>query len=124
MRLLTRPTARRRIVQRLVVSAVTAAAAASTGCYALGGGKTNCYAWFYNTPTYSAPGSFLLVGWLNQGWNYVYCQTPGASVTEHGYTNRWWLKTDDDAHHHSVWVNALYISSGSNNQPIPGVPRC
>jgi hypothetical protein len=41
-----------------------------------------------------------------------------------GYHNYWWLRTDDDNHHADVWVNAVYVSSGGNDQPIPGVPRC
>jgi hypothetical protein len=97
---------------------------ASTGCYSLGGGKTNCYVWTAYNYTYRAPNQSLYMGYMVPGWSYFYCQQPGQAYSDHGYTNNWWLRTDDDAHNKNVWLNAVYISSGKNNQPIPGVPRC
>lgn len=78
-----------------------------------------------NAPSYYS--SFLPVatgGTLFAGSNYFYCQTEGRSYSDNGYSNDWWLKTDDDSGNSNVWVNAVYISGGDDYEPISGVPRC
>lgn len=97
----------------------------STSCYSIGGGKTNCYvyqqAWTTNDPVNGDE-----VGILNSGWQYFYCQKafPTEGVEWHGHRSYWYLKTDDDRHNRNVWFNAVFVSSGSDNSPIPGVPHC
>lgn len=73
------------------------------------------YSSYFKTPT---------GGTLNAGSNYFYCQSKGRTHSAHGYTNHWWLKTDDDSGFSNVWVSAVYISGGNNNEPIAGVPHC
>ncbi|TWE13144.1 NlpC/P60 family protein [Rudaeicoccus suwonensis] len=74
--------------------------------------------------SYSSPTSMRTVGVLNAGSNYFYCQTQGAELNASGYQNDWWLKTDDDSGNSNVWVNAIFVSGGSNNGQIPGIPAC
>ncbi|HLS13310.1 MAG TPA: hypothetical protein VK095_02235 [Beutenbergiaceae bacterium] len=70
---------------------------------------------YFNTPT---------GGFLYAGTNYFYCQAQGSSYSAHGYSNDWWLKTDDDHGNTNVWVSAVYISGGADYEPIAGVPEC
>lgn len=63
-------------------------------------------------------------GYLFAGSSYFYCQNVGFEYTASGYHNNWWLLTDDDSHHSMVWVNAVHVSGGGNDEPIPGVPHC
>lgn len=63
-------------------------------------------------------------GKLYAGKSYFYCQENGASLKYKGYENDWWLKTDDDSGKSDVWVNAIFISGGSNNRPVAGVKFC
>ena len=63
-------------------------------------------------------------GTLNGGRNYFYCQAVGSPVSVHGYHNRWWALTDDDTGNKNVWVSDVYITTGSNDQPVPGLPKC
>lgn len=75
-----------------------------------------------NAPSYRAGN--VRVGTLNGGSNYFYCQATGSPYTAHGYHNYWWALTDDDTGNKNVWVNDVYITTGSNNQPVPGLPKC
>lgn len=74
----------------------------------------------YHTPYFKVKTG----GKLYAGKNYFYCQENGASLTYKGYKNDWWLKTDDDSGNNDVWVNAIFISGGSNNRPVAGVDFC
>lgn len=73
------------------------------------------YSSYFDTPT---------GGTLYEGSNYFYCQSQGRTHSAHGYTNDWWLKTDDDSGFTNVWVSAVYISGGNDNEAIAGVPYC
>ena len=64
------------------------------------------------------------MGFLYAGSNYFYCQALGGRVYYGSYYNKWWLLTDDDAGNVSVWLNAVYIGEGANDQAISGVPFC
>ena len=75
-------------------------------------------------PSYRQASLDSPAGHLNAGTNYFYCQAKGQEVNAEGYHNDWWLKTDDDSGNRNVWVNAVYIASGSNDGQIPGVPTC
>lgn len=70
------------------------------------------------------PGLDTKVGSMSAGNNYFYCQSEGRTHSFGQYENNWWLKTDDDEGNANVWVPAVYISDGSNYEPIPGVPPC
>lgn len=100
----------------------TSQPADAASCYRNGNGTTECYVW-HTAPSYYT-GNRPTGGYLYAGWNYFYCQAVGSEYRALGYHNYWWLKTDDDNHHARVWVNAVYVSSGGNDQPIPGVPYC
>ncbi len=64
-----------------------------------------------------------VVGYLNEGSNYVYCQEVGGEVTSGSYSNDWWAWTDANDGS-SGWVSALYGSGGDNNGSFQGVPGC
>ncbi|MFE7560028.1 hypothetical protein [Kitasatospora sp. NPDC057500] len=55
---------------------------------------------------------------------YSYCQAKGESYHDLGYSNNWWVNTDDDSGNARVWVSAVYFSGGPNWGPIPGLPYC
>lgn len=87
------------------------------------------YAKVYKNVWHTAPSYYSGLGgrtggYLYAGRNYFYCQGVGNEYSALGYHNKWWLYTDDDSGHRNVWVNAVYVSGGGNDQPIPGVPRC
>jgi hypothetical protein len=46
-------------------------------------------------------------------------QCPGQDVTEGDYVNFWWVKII--AGNDQGWVSAVRITTGGNNEPIPGV---
>lgn len=88
-----------------------------------GGGKYYENVW-KQAPSYRSASTASRAGHLNKGRNYFYCQAKGQEISAEGYHNDWWLKTDDDSGNANVWVNAVYVSSGSNDGRIPGVPDC
>ncbi|HEY3686378.1 MAG TPA: hypothetical protein VGL93_25315 [Streptosporangiaceae bacterium] len=63
-------------------------------------------------------------GTLNGGSNYFYCQAAGAEYSAHGYRNYYWARTDDDTGNKGVWVSDVYITTGGQDQPVPGLPMC
>ena len=79
---------------------------------------------WHTAPSYYGGSGGRTGGYLYAGRNYFYCQAVGDEYSALGYHNNWWLYTDDDSGHRNVWVNAVYVSGGGNDQPIPGVPRC
>jgi len=51
------------------------------------------------------------------------CQLVGEEVQDLGYNNKWWVFIQGP--HYTGWVSAIYVSSGDNDQPIPGpIPDC
>jgi cell wall-associated NlpC family hydrolase len=87
------------------------------------GGKYYERVW-KQAPSYRQASLASRAGHLNAGTNYFYCQVKGEEVNAEGYQNDWWLKTDDDSGNSNVWVNAIYVATGSNDGKIPGVPTC
>ncbi len=102
-------------------------------------GKVYKNVWYSGAPTYfysASPDGYgpprgkygniesIRAGYLNSGSNYFYCQTWGDTISVSGYSNNWWLLTDDDAGHNDVWVNAVYISGGGDYEAVGGVPYC
>jgi hypothetical protein len=79
---------------------------------------------WHTAPSYYGGSGGRTGGYVYAGRNYFYCQGVGNEYSALGYHNNWWLYTDDDSGHRNVWVNAVYVSGGGNDQPIPGVPRC
>lgn len=78
-----------------------------------------------NAPSHSARSySSPTGGQLYGGNNYFYCQNQGRNFSDDGYSNHWWLLTDDDSGNSSVWVSAVYISGGNDNERIDGVRDC
>ncbi|MBO1768560.1 hypothetical protein [Allobranchiibius sp. GilTou38] len=88
-----------------------------------GGSKVFKDVWA-TAPSVNNPTNGAVVGTLNTGSNYFYCQTQGSESSYAGYHNDWWLKTDDDSGNANVWVNATYVSGGVDDGQIPGVPTC
>lgn len=111
-----------------VMIAPATAAASRVPCKKLSAGKYQCT--FYppgdgitgGAPVQNANGK--VVGYLNQGHDWIICQASGATVHSGQYYNRWWGYTE--ANDHKVgWVNAVYASGGSNNRPFAAkVPNC
>ncbi|QNS02998.1 serine/threonine-protein kinase [Streptomyces xanthii] len=91
-------------------------------CGSVGGGKVNCEVWRSAT---SYDSGHRAVGTLNQGTNYFYCQAKLPYRETYGqWTNVWWAKTDDDSGNANVYVSAVYLKGGENDQPVPGLPVC
>jgi hypothetical protein len=98
-------------------------AATATSAAAAAYGKVYKNVW-HTAPSYYSGLAGRTGGYLYAGRNYFYCQDVGQQHRALGYYNNWWLYTDDDSGHRNVWVSAVYVSGGGNNQPIPGVRRC
>lgn len=91
-------------------------------CQAIGGGKYNCQVW-RSAKSYTASGTE--VGVLGSGTNYFFCQQDlGRRETYGQWTNTWWAKTDDDSGNTNVYVSAVYLKGGDNDEPVPGLPVC
>lgn len=60
-----------------------------------------------------------VIGSVNAGDFEALHQCNGDRVTEGSNTNTWWVKIK--AGSLQGWVSAVRISTGGNNQPIPGV---
>lgn len=73
--------------------------------------------WYYLSSTDN-----LRAGTLFAGSNYFYCQVSGREYSYGGYKNHWWALTDDDSGNKRTWVSDVYISSGGNDAPVPGLP--
>ncbi|MZD10515.1 serine/threonine protein kinase, partial [Streptomyces sp. SID5785] len=96
--------------------------APAPACASIGGGKVNCEVWRAAT---SYDSGHRAVGTLNQGTNYFFCQVKLAHRETYGkWTNVWWAKTDDDSGNANVYVSAVYLKGGQNDQPVPGLPVC
>ncbi|MCX4878865.1 serine/threonine-protein kinase [Streptomyces sp. NBC_00847] len=91
-------------------------------CQSIGGGKYNCQVW-RTAKSYTASGTEA--GVINAGTNYFFCQQNlGRRETYGKWTNVWWAKTDDDSGNANVYVSAVYIKGGDNDEPVPGLPVC
>ncbi|MFJ2610503.1 hypothetical protein ACIQOU_27960 [Streptomyces sp. NPDC091279] len=56
---------------------------------------------------------------IGKRWVTAFCQRTGTQVVDGPYRNNWWVQVN--AGGPIGWINAVYIRSGSNDQPIPGV---
>ncbi|MDH6109956.1 hypothetical protein P3T36_005126 [Kitasatospora sp. MAP12-15] len=106
----------------LAPAAAAHAAPADSGCTARSDGKFDCNVWTY-APSYFV-NNVATGGGLHAGVNYFYCQAKGSEYHLDSYQNNWWALTDDDNGNKSVWVNVVYLSGGSNDQPEPGLKTC
>ncbi|MEW1645319.1 protein kinase [Streptomyces sp. NPDC091219] len=94
----------------------------AAACRAIGGGKYDCQVWRSAT-SYTASGAEA--GVLGAGTNYFFCQRNlGRRETYGRWTNTWWAKTDDDSGNTNVYVSAVYLRGGDNDEPVPGLPVC
>lgn len=94
----------------------------AASCQAIGGGKYDCQVW-RSAKSYTASGAE--VGVLGAGTNYFFCQQNlGRRETYGQWTNTWWAKTDDDSGNTNVYVSAVYLKGGDNDEPVPGLPVC
>lgn len=94
----------------------------AAACRAIGGGKYDCQVWRSAT-SYTASGAEA--GVLGAGTNYFFCQQDlGRRETYGRWTNTWWAKTDDDSGNTNVYVSAVYLKGGDNDEPVPGLPVC
>ncbi|MFJ3670673.1 serine/threonine-protein kinase [Streptomyces sp. NPDC090106] len=96
--------------------------ASTAACDPIGGGKYNCQV-TRTADSYTADGA--KAGVLKTGTSYFYCQQNlGRRETYGEWTNVWWAKTDDDSGNRDVFVSAVYIRGGDNDEPVPGLPVC
>ncbi|MER6334464.1 hypothetical protein ABT298_35265 [Streptomyces sp. NPDC001034] len=51
----------------------------------------------------------------------AFCQRWGGYVSDGPYYNHYWVEIITPQHHLG-WVSAVYVSGGSNDGPVPGVP--
>ncbi|WP_051836160.1 hypothetical protein [Streptomyces sp. NRRL WC-3742] len=51
----------------------------------------------------------------------AFCQRWGGAVTDGPYYNHYWVEIITPQHTLG-WISAVYVSGGSNDGPIPGVP--
>lgn len=78
-----------------------------------------------DAPSYWSSPNASRAGTLHAGSNYFYCQAAGTGeVTVGGYRNYYWALTDDDSGNRNVWVSDVYITTGDNDEPVPGLPIC
>ncbi|MBO0767027.1 MAG: hypothetical protein J2P50_20880, partial [Hyphomicrobiaceae bacterium] len=129
---MARWTFRMAIVAAALAASVTPAARASVikqvPCTKVSNGKYGCS--FYppgdgisgGAPVQNHRGK--VVGYLNEGRNWIVCQASGVTVHYHGYYNHFWgFTVANDGN--KGWVNAVYVSGGSNNGPFSAiVPDC
>ncbi|MET8011894.1 serine/threonine-protein kinase [Streptomyces sp. NPDC005271] len=95
---------------------------APPACRDIGGGKHNCEVW-RDATSYTHGGE--PAGTLKHGVSYFFCQEKlGRRETYGEWTNVWWVKTDDDNGNRGVYVSAVYVKGGDNDQPLPGLPTC
>ena len=60
---------------------------------------------------------------ISAGTYKAECQLIGEEVQDLGYNNKWWVFIQGP--HYTGWVSAIYVSTGNNDQPIPGpIPDC
>ncbi|WP_254885465.1 serine/threonine-protein kinase [Streptomyces sp. NA02950] len=93
-----------------------------TACRDIGGGTFNCEVW-RDATSYTRSGE--TAGTLRHGVNYFYCQEKLDRRERYGsWTNVWWARTDDDSGNRNVYVSAVYVKGGGNDEPLPGLPVC
>ena len=59
--------------------------------------------------------------YCQKNWGEGYRETVKDAVGR-TYTNTWWALTNV-GNVPNVWVNVIYLTGGSNNQPEPGLPQ-
>ncbi|CAM5681298.1 MULTISPECIES: peptidase M23 [Streptomyces] len=115
---------------RLRRTAVAAAAACGAAISMLGAAPAQAasntvdvYVWatdvnMRNCPSFScAPYSHVK---LSQVTVDAHCQVKGDTVVDGPYANNWWVQVT--AGGPRGWISAVYVSTGNNWEPIPGVP--
>ncbi|MFB7051966.1 toll/interleukin-1 receptor domain-containing protein [Streptomyces vinaceus] len=76
-------------------------------------------------PYQDSPTGKPLPGQVTGGEHPFLCQRQGSPHTYGAYHNDWWAKVVlREATGEGGWVNAVYLSGGDNDQPVPGLPIC
>ncbi|MFG2867407.1 TIR domain-containing protein [Streptomyces sp. NPDC048338] len=76
-------------------------------------------------PYYDSPTGKPVTGLVNSGEHPFLCQRQGSAHTYGAYHNNWWARVVlREANGDGGWVNAVYLSGGDNDQPVPGLPVC
>jgi tRNA A-37 threonylcarbamoyl transferase component Bud32 len=92
-------------------------------CQSAGDGTYTCRVRNGGAKSYTADG--VKAGKVRQGLHSFYCQADLGRRETHGKrTNVWWAETDDDKGNTGVYISAVYIKGGANDQPVPGLPVC
>ncbi|MFI9152563.1 hypothetical protein [Streptomyces sp. NPDC053367] len=116
---------RTRRLRRAAVSAAAACGAATTvlsAAPAQAYENVPVYVWATDVNIRSCPHlSCAVYSGMAISWRTVdaHCQRQGDPVTDGPYANNWWVQVD--AGGPRGWISAVYISTGDNWQPIPGV---
>ncbi|MFD8810727.1 protein kinase [Streptomyces sp. NPDC059627] len=92
-------------------------------CQSAGDGTYTCRVRNGGAKSYTADG--VKAGKVRQGLHSFYCQADLGRRETHGKrTNVWWAETDDDKGNTGVYISAVYIKGGVNDEPVPGLPVC
>ncbi|MFF3217032.1 hypothetical protein ACFYYB_41240 [Streptomyces sp. NPDC002886] len=76
-------------------------------------------------PYQDSPSGKPLAGTVIQGAHPFRCQKRGPAHTYGAFHNDWWARVVlREANGDGGWVNAVYLSGGDNDEPVPGLPVC
>ncbi|MFD4740397.1 toll/interleukin-1 receptor domain-containing protein [Streptomyces virginiae] len=76
-------------------------------------------------PYQDSPTGKPLAGSVTYGEHPFLCQRQGSAHTYGRYHNNWWARVVlREANMGGGWVNAVYLSGGDNDKPVPGLPIC
>ncbi|MEV8589249.1 hypothetical protein AB0424_20180 [Streptomyces sp. NPDC051180] len=76
-------------------------------------------------PYQDSPTGKPMGGLVTRGEHPFLCQRQGAAHTYGAYHNDWWARVVlREATGEGGWVNAVYLSGGDNDRPVPGLPVC
>ncbi|PWK65226.1 TIR domain-containing protein [Streptomyces sp. CG 926] len=76
-------------------------------------------------PYQDTPSGKPLEGTVTQGEHPFRCQKRGPAHTYGAFHNDWWARVVlREATGDGGWVNAVYLSGGANDEPVPGLPVC
>ena len=85
--------------------------------------ETQLYVWATGVGTYGRARRAcppIAGAQIGKRWVTAYCQSQGSQVVDGPYRNNWWVQVN--AGGPIGWISAVYVSTGENDQPVPGVP--
>lgn len=106
------------------------AATAPTASTASAAAQASVYVWAtgvnvrngvdgYCAPSPSRAECPTIVAVLSRTSAPAYCQTPGETIHDSGYSNRWWTYVQTPSGY--GWINNVYLQGG---EKMAGVPDC